>query len=65
MLEKVDYSILNLNYADFNGTSIGTLYNDREAWIVPNSVQAVGDGTFVANTTPIGDVDDLLCKCTR
>jgi hypothetical protein len=43
-------------YADFNGTSIGTLYNDREAWTVPNSVQAVGDGTFVENTTPIGDV---------
>ncbi len=43
-------------YADFNGTSVGTLYNDREAWVVPNSVQAVGDGTFVANTTFIGDV---------
>jgi hypothetical protein len=55
MLEKVDYSILSKFYAEFNGTSIGTLYNDREAWTVPNSVQAVGDGTFVENTTPIGE----------
>lgn len=43
-------------YADFNGTSVGTLYNDREAWVVPNSVQEVGDGTYAPNTTPIGDV---------
>jgi len=43
-------------YADFNGTSVGTLFNDRETWVVENSVQAVGDGTFVANTTPIGDL---------
>jgi hypothetical protein len=38
------------------------LYNDREAWIVPNSVQAVGDGTFVENTTPVADVDDYYAK---
>ena len=36
-----------------NGTALTTLLNDREAFVVPNSVQEDGNGGYVANTTPI------------
>ena len=37
----------------FTGNSIATTYNDRQPFIVPNSVTDNGDGTFSENTTPI------------
>lgn len=37
----------------FTGNAVQTVYNDRQPFIIPNSVQAVGDGTYVENTTPI------------
>ncbi len=40
-----------LNY--FVGNSWNTQYNDREPFIIPNSVVDNGDGTFSENTTPI------------
>jgi len=36
----------------FNGNAIQTAYNDRNPFIVPNSVQEV-DGKYVTNTTPL------------
>lgn len=36
----------------FTGNALPTTYNDRQPFIVPNSVQVVG-GTSVENTTPI------------
>ncbi|PWH84269.1 SusC/RagA family TonB-linked outer membrane protein [Algibacter marinivivus] len=37
----------------FTGNSIATTYNDRNTFIVPNSVNDNGDGTYSENTTPI------------
>lgn len=37
----------------FTGNSILTTYNDRNSFIVPNSVVDDGNGNFVENTTPI------------
>ena len=44
-----------LNY--FVGNAWETQYNDREPWIIPNSVVDAGDGTFVENTTPVSRAD--------
>jgi hypothetical protein len=40
-----------LNY--FTGNAWNTQYNDREPWIIPNSVVEVSDGVYEENTTPI------------
>ncbi len=40
-----------LNY--FVGNATNTLYNDRQPWIVPNSVIDDGTGNYVENTIPI------------
>jgi TonB-linked SusC/RagA family outer membrane protein len=40
-----------LNY--FVGHSWNTQYNDREPWIIPNSVIDLGEGNYAENTTPI------------
>ena len=37
----------------FVGNGIETTYNDRNTFIIPNSVIANGDGTYSENTTPI------------
>lgn len=37
----------------FTGNSIATTYNDRNPFIIPNSVNDNGDGTYSENTTPI------------
>ncbi|MBL4879766.1 MAG: TonB-dependent receptor, partial [Oleispira sp.] len=37
----------------FTGNSIATTYNDRNPFIIPNSVVENNDGTFSENTTPI------------
>lgn len=37
----------------FVGNGIETTFNDRNTFIIPNSVIANGDGTFSENTTPI------------
>jgi TonB-linked SusC/RagA family outer membrane protein len=41
------------NILYFTGNAVQTLYNDRNTFIVPNSVQKLADGTYVENTTPI------------
>lgn len=41
----------------FTGNSIVTTYNDRNPFIVPNSVIANTDGTYSENTTPISYVN--------
>ena len=50
------YSYTNRLLA-FTGNSIATTYNNRNPFIVPNSVIDNGDGTFSENTTPIGFED--------
>ena len=40
-----------INY--FTGNAIQTAYNDRNPFIVPNSVNQLSDGSFVENTTPV------------
>lgn len=37
----------------FTGNGIETIYNDRNPFIIPNSVVDNGDGTYSENTTPI------------
>ena len=37
----------------FTGNAIQTAYNDRNPFIVPNSVQSDGNGGYVENTTPL------------
>lgn len=44
-----------LNY--FVGNAWNSQYNDRQPWIIPNSVVDNGDGTFSENTTPISRAD--------
>ncbi len=39
--------------SNFVGNGIETAYNDRNPFIIPNSVVENGDGTFSENTTPI------------
>jgi TonB-linked SusC/RagA family outer membrane protein len=39
--------------SDFTGNSISTIYNDRNTFIIPNSVVDDGNGNYVENTTPI------------
>lgn len=41
---------------EFSGISPITLYNDREPFVIPNSVYLDGSGNYVENTTPIEDV---------
>ncbi|GHT68603.1 SusC/RagA family TonB-linked outer membrane protein [Bacteroidia bacterium] len=41
----------NLMY--FTGNGIATTYNDRNPFIIPNSVVDNGDGTYSENTTPL------------
>ena len=37
----------------FTGNAIQTAYNDRNPFIIPNSVQSDGNGGYVENTTPL------------
>jgi len=37
----------------FTGNSIETTYNNRDAFVIPNSVVSDGNGGYVENTTPI------------
>jgi outer membrane receptor protein involved in Fe transport len=48
----------------FVGNGIETTYNDRNPFIIPNSVIDNGNGTYSENTTPVGfgDVTNLICK---
>lgn len=45
----------DINY--FVGNAIQTTYNDRNPFIIPNSVVENADGTFSENTTPISVAD--------
>ncbi|MBC7902942.1 MAG: SusC/RagA family TonB-linked outer membrane protein, partial [Gemmatimonadaceae bacterium] len=40
---------------EFVGTDPKTLYNDREAFVIPGSVVEMPDGKFVTNTVPVTD----------
>ena len=40
-------------YMLFTGNGAYTTYNNREGFVVPNSVNKLADGSFVPNTTPI------------
>jgi hypothetical protein len=42
----------------FVGTDPRTLYNDREPFVIPNSVNQTPDGKFVPNTTPVANAQD-------
>lgn len=42
----------------FVGTDPRTLYNDREPFVIPNSVIKTPDGKYVANTTPVANAQD-------
>ena len=37
----------------FTGNAMQTAYNDRNPWVIPNSVVSDGNGGYVENTTPI------------
>ena len=41
------------NLMQFTGNGVVTLYNNRQPFIIPNSVVDNGDGTYSPNTTPI------------
>lgn len=43
----------------FTGNAIQTTYNDRQPFIIPNSVQKIGDN-YVENTVPIAGFDHNL-----
>jgi hypothetical protein len=38
---------------EFNGTGMTTIINDRQPFVIPNSVVENGDGSFSDNTSPI------------
>ncbi|MEI7676910.1 MAG: SusC/RagA family TonB-linked outer membrane protein, partial [Bacteroidales bacterium] len=44
----------------FTGNAPQTTFNDRQPFIIPNSVQKLSDGTYVENTTPIAAWDHNL-----
>ena len=55
---------------NFVGNAIETTYNDRNTFIVPNSVQAVTSGsttTYVENTTPVatGNITNMYYPTTN
>lgn len=41
------------NLMQFTGNGIATLYNDREPFVIPNSVVVNEDGSYTENTVPI------------
>lgn len=43
---------------EFVGTDPRTLYNDREPFVVPNSVIKTADGKFETNTTPVQNAEN-------
>lgn len=48
----VMYSYTN-RLLNFTGNAISTTYNNRNPFIIPNSVNDNGDGTYSENTTPV------------
>jgi TonB-linked SusC/RagA family outer membrane protein len=44
----------------FTGNAQETTFNDRQPFIIPNSVQKLSDGTYVENTVPIAGFDNNL-----
>ena len=46
--------------ADFNGTSLTSLVNDRQPYVVPGSVVDNGDGTYSTNTNPILNLYNMV-----
>ena len=48
----VMYSYTN-RLLNFTGGAISTTYNDRNPFIIPNSVNDNGDGTYSENSTPV------------
>ncbi len=50
------------NLMMFTGNGVATTYNDRNPFVIPNSVTDNGDGTYSENTTPIYVSDDSYQK---
>ncbi len=48
------------NLMVFTGNGLITTYNDRNPFIIPNSVVDNGDGTYSENTTPIYQTDGSM-----
>ncbi|HEY5591382.1 MAG TPA: SusC/RagA family TonB-linked outer membrane protein [Paludibacter sp.] len=46
----------------FTGNAQQTTYNDRQPFIIPNSVQKLTDGTYVENTVPIAGFTNNMNK---
>jgi TonB-linked SusC/RagA family outer membrane protein len=46
--------------SDFNGTSLTSMLNDRQPYVVPGSVIDNGDGTFTPNTTPLTNLFTMI-----
>jgi TonB-linked SusC/RagA family outer membrane protein len=44
----------------FTGNAQATTYNDRQPFIIPNSVQKMSDGTYAENTVPIAGFTNNL-----
>lgn len=55
------------NLMQFTGNGVVTLYNDRNPFVMPNSVVEDGNGGYVENTTPInlstGSYQDYFDAC--
>jgi TonB-linked SusC/RagA family outer membrane protein len=45
---------------EFNGTTLSSLVNNREPYVIPNSVVANLDGTFSENTTPVTNLANMF-----
>lgn len=48
------------NATDFNGTSLTSMVNDRQPYIIPNSVVQQTDGSYVENTTPMTNLFTMI-----
>ena len=45
---------------DFNGTTLSSLLNNREPYVVPNSVVSNGDGTYSENTVAVTNIANMF-----
>ena len=45
------------DYMGWTGSGPETVFNDRNPFVVPNSVQQLADGSYVENSTPVATAD--------
>ncbi|KOH46676.1 SusC/RagA family TonB-linked outer membrane protein [Sunxiuqinia dokdonensis] len=50
------------NLMQFTGNSVVTTYNDRNPFVIPNSVLVTDDGSYLENTVQIKTTDDSFQK---